>query len=183
MVLTPNRWRGRISTQTHVSDAGGHADAGGWLQVTQGECFKIRISSWDTSGSYVVFEFVAEPRNGVPLHVHDNEEEHFIIVEGTLHMVNGNTTLEVTAGTSVTIRKGVPHAWCNLSDSPVRMLVVFTPGSIEELFRANVSGKAHDLEALARAYGTRIVGPPMRERLYTFASPRSPAPQPPTRIK
>jgi mannose-6-phosphate isomerase-like protein (cupin superfamily) len=163
--------------------AGGHVDADGWLQVTPGERFKILTSSWDTGGSCAVFEFIVEPRNGVPMLVHDNEEEHFIVAGGTVHIVNGDKAMDVAAGTSVTVRKGVPHAWCNLSDSPVRMLVVFTPGRIEELFRANASGKGHDLEALARAYGTRIVGPPIREGLYTFASPRSPAPQPLARTK
>ena len=77
-----------MGTQTRISDTwppiAPAADR--WLQVTPGECFTIRTSSWDTNGTYVVFEFVAEPRNGVPMHVHDNEEEHFIIVEGTVHL-------------------------------------------------------------------------------------------------
>src|SRR5437763_15815760 len=99
-----------MGTQTQISDPGPPvAPADRWLQVTPGECFTIRTSSGDTNGTYVVFEFVAEPRNGVPMHVHHNEEEHFIIVEGTVHIANGNKTLDATAGTSVTVAKGVPH--------------------------------------------------------------------------
>lgn len=169
-----------MGTQPHISDtlAANGSDTGRWLEVTPGERFTIRTSSWDTSGDYVMFEFVAEPGNGVPMHIHENEEEHFIIVEGTMRMANGDATLDAIAGTSLTVRKGVPHAWCNLSDSPVRMLVIFTPGRIEELFRSSAGRSAHDLEALAREYGTRFVGPPLAEGLYTRASPRSSVPQP-----
>ena len=121
---------------------------------------------------YAVFEFVVEPRNGVVMHVHDNEEEHFIVVEGRMHMVNGDRALDATVGTSVTIGKGVPHAWCNLSDSPARMLVIFTPVKIEQLFREAVGANDGDLKALARTYGTRFVGPPLVDGLDTIASLR-----------
>lgn len=40
-------------------------------------------------GTYSVLEIVADPGNGVPLHIHSNEEEHFIVVEGTLDIANG----------------------------------------------------------------------------------------------
>jgi hypothetical protein len=74
---------------------------------------------------------------------------------------------------AVTVGKGVPHAWCNLSDAPVRILVIFTPGRIEGLFRAAPECKKSDLEVLARKYGTKFVGPALREKLYTIMSPRS----------
>ena len=59
-------------------------DNGEWLQVTPGERFKIRVSSAQTLGAYSVIEIVADPGNGVPLHIHNKEDEHFIVVEGTL---------------------------------------------------------------------------------------------------
>jgi mannose-6-phosphate isomerase-like protein (cupin superfamily) len=54
-----------------------------WLETTPGERFKIQTSSSYTGGAYLMLEFEAAPRIGVPFHTHDNEEEHFIIVEGT----------------------------------------------------------------------------------------------------
>jgi mannose-6-phosphate isomerase-like protein (cupin superfamily) len=50
------------------------------------------------------------------MHIHDNEEEHFIILEGKALIANGDERAEVTAGSSITIVRGVPHAWCNLSE-------------------------------------------------------------------
>jgi quercetin dioxygenase-like cupin family protein len=107
-----------------------------WSKVTRGERYIIRTTSQETNGVYSMLEIVADPRNGVPMHVHDNEEEHFIVLEGKVLIANGDSRAEVGAGSSVTISRGVPHAWCNLSeDVPLRMLVVFSPGGFEELFR------------------------------------------------
>jgi mannose-6-phosphate isomerase-like protein (cupin superfamily) len=144
----------------------------GWSEVTRGERFTIRTTSAETNGAFTMLEIVAEPRNGVPMHVHENEEEHFIVLEGTAHMANGDRRVDVVAGSSITVGKGVPHAWCNLSNIPLRMLVVFTPGGIEELFRQSPLLNDGDKVALANKYGTRITGPALFDDLHTIYSPR-----------
>jgi mannose-6-phosphate isomerase-like protein (cupin superfamily) len=160
----------QVDMTTQTAPAAGKDE---WLTVTPGERFKIRASSADTGGASLVLDVIAEPRNGVPMHVHDNEEEHFIVIEGTAHMANGDERLDAPAGTAVTVKRGVPHAWCNLTDAPLRMLVIFTPGHIEGLFLATADGADFDLATLPARYGTRIVGPGLRDDLYTLMSPRS----------
>jgi mannose-6-phosphate isomerase-like protein (cupin superfamily) len=155
-------------SQTPSNTAAGEPE---WIDVTPGERFVFRVSSKDTDGAYFMLEVIADPRYGVPLHVHDNEEEHFIIVQGSAHMAVGDRRLDAEPGMSVTVAKGVPHAWCNLSDAPLRMLVLFTPGHIEELFRA--TGRENfDLATTPARYGTRIIGPALREDVYSILSPR-----------
>jgi mannose-6-phosphate isomerase-like protein (cupin superfamily) len=151
----------------------GHEREDKWSEVTRGERYIIRTPSEETNGAYSVLEVVADPRNGVPMHVHDNEEEHFIILEGKALIANGDSRAEVAAGSSITIGKGVPHAWCNLSeDAPLRMLVLFTPGGLEELFRRNAGTEPAEMIALADKLGTRITGPALFDNLYTISSPR-----------
>ena len=114
----------------------GHERENEWSEVIRGERYIIRTSSAETNGVYSMLEVVADPRNGVPMHVHDNADEHFIILEGKAFIANGDRRAEVAAGSSITITRGVPHAWCNASeDAPVRMRVIFSPGGLEELFR------------------------------------------------
>lgn len=147
---------------------------GEWLEATPGERFAIRTSARETEGNYAILEVVADPRNGVPMHIHKNEDEHFIVLAGTLHIANGDTRLDVRAGAAVTVSKGVPHAWCNLTDAPVRMLVIFSPGHIEGLFREVAARKGDDdIAAIADKFGCLIVGPPLLEGLNTIGSPRS----------
>ncbi|HYZ21405.1 MAG TPA: cupin domain-containing protein [Rhodopila sp.] len=148
--------------------------SGEWLEVTPGERFNFRVSNEETAGAYVMLEVVADPGNGVPMHLHKHEDEHFLILEGTLRVANGHEPVDVPAGTAVTVRRGVPHAWANMTNTPVHFLLVFSPGRIEELLRQNIATK-NDLAAAAanaNRFGTVIVGPPIAEGLYTFASPR-----------
>src|SRR5262249_30617240 len=79
-----------------------------------------------------LLELIADPRNGVPMHIHQNEDELFVVLEGSLHIASGDQRFDAPAGTAVTIGKGVPHAWCNLTNAPLRMLVIFSPGNIED---------------------------------------------------
>jgi len=42
------------------------------------------------------------------MHTHQNEDEHFLILEGTARIASGAETFYAAAGTSVTLRKGIP---------------------------------------------------------------------------
>src|SRR5262249_16080081 len=143
-----------------------------WLEVTPGERFTIRTTIAQTQGAYTMLEEVAEPRNGVPMHIHKNEDEHFIVVEGTCHIANGNERSDHAAGKAVKGKKGVEYGWCNRSDTMLRMLVVFSPGHIEGLFRANPLRRDDDLAALIERFGVVMVGPALFEDIYTIRSPR-----------
>ena len=150
----------------------GHQGNGEWFQITPGERFKIRTSVEETEGAFAMLELVADPRNGAPMHIHMNEDEHFIVLEGTLYIANGDKTLDAPAGTAVTVRKGVPHGWCNLSETPLRMLLVFSPGHIERLFREVAARENDDIAAILDKFGCLIVGPALLEGVYSISSPR-----------
>jgi hypothetical protein len=57
--------------------------------------------------------------------------------------------------------------------SPLRMLVIFSPGRIEGLFRAVARGGNADFLTHFENFGVRIVGPTLLEGVYTLSSPRS----------
>jgi mannose-6-phosphate isomerase-like protein (cupin superfamily) len=145
-----------------------------WSEVTPGERFSIRVSSEDSKGSYTMLEVFADQQNGTPMHVHQNQDEYFVILEGTARIKYGSQSVDASAGTIVTVNKGVPHAWCNLSKSSLRMLVLFVPGGIDDLFRMIAGGGAID-EATLEKFGTRMVGPVLFDDIYTIFSPRSKA--------
>ena len=144
-----------------------------WLQVTPDEQLRIRVTAAQTMQAYSVIEVVADPHNGVPLHVHNNEEEHFIVLDGTLDIAVGNRRWNAAAGSCVTVKRGEPHAWCNPSDRPLHMLVVFSPGRIEGLLRAAAGVDNVDkVAAIVGRYGTQLIGPPLHERVHSIYSPR-----------
>ena len=150
-----------------------HESKNEWSEITPGERFSIRVSSEETNSVYTMLEIVADHRNGTPMHIHQNEDEHFIILEGTAHLACGDKTVDALAGTSISVSRGIHHAWCNLSKTPLRMLVLFTPGGIDEMFRTTAQGGDNNIAALLEKFGTRIVGPTLVDNIYTRFSPRS----------
>jgi quercetin dioxygenase-like cupin family protein len=113
---------------------------GEWLQTRPGERCLIRVSAADTNGAYSVVEIVAEPGDSTPIHVHQNEDEHFLILEGAARIAYGDKTFDAAAGEISSLSKGVPHAWGNASASPLRMLVMVSPGGCEEALRIIAKG-------------------------------------------
>src|SRR5215468_9665848 len=109
---------------------------GEWQEVAPGERVRVRVSSAQTMGAFSVVELISKTGNGVPMHIHGNEDEHFIVLEGALHIAVGTKRMDLVAGESITVGRGVPHAWCNASGAPVHLVVVFSPGGLEQLFNA-----------------------------------------------
>jgi mannose-6-phosphate isomerase-like protein (cupin superfamily) len=135
---------------------------GEWLQARPGEYFLIRIPSSATNGEYSVTEIVSSPGDSTPVHVHEKEDEHFLVVEGTARVLYGDKTFDAAAGTMVSLGRGVPHAWGNPTEDPIRLLAIATPGGCEEALRLiATSGDRLDLPAIAARFAVRQIGPPL----------------------
>jgi quercetin dioxygenase-like cupin family protein len=139
----------------------GHDRNEEWLQTRPGERCLIHTSAADTGGAFAVVEIISQPGDGTPVHIHRNEDEHFIILEGKARFLYGDRVFDAPAGTSVSASKNIPHAWCNPFDAPFRMLAVASPGGCEDALRVIAKGGDVDLQALAERLGVEIVGPPM----------------------
>ena len=81
----------------------------------------------------------------------------FMILVSSSAWVNGDQAFEATAGAAISLRKGIPHAWCNRSNSPLRLVVTNVPGGIEEALRWSANGV--DVRAVAEQFAVRVVGP------------------------
>jgi mannose-6-phosphate isomerase-like protein (cupin superfamily) len=107
-----------------------------------------------------------------PLHIHHEEDETFLVLEGEMTIFVGDERIECGPGDFVFGPKGVPHAFLVRSEQ-AEFLVTFTPAGIENFFAEVavpvVPGEpapdpvAPDVEEWARkmaAYAIEIVGPP-----------------------
>lgn len=136
-----------------------------------GNRFTVKAASEETQGRYALLEQVcagAPP----PMHVHDNEEEAFYLLTGTLDLYVADDVQRVEAGAFCLIPRGTPHSFVSTSAEPARMLVVVSPGGFEQFFAEvekrfpeaegmptpDVAGPA--LGELASRFGLQIVGPP-----------------------
>jgi mannose-6-phosphate isomerase-like protein (cupin superfamily) len=136
-------------------------DRSPWYEGTPGERIAVRLSSLDTNGAYAIVESIAAPCCATPMHLHRNEAEHFVIIAGSYRIAIGEKIFEASAGAGITLPKGVPHSWRNISSEPGRHLVILTPGGFEQSVQTIRNSPPEKLEALAASYGCYIVGLPV----------------------
>ena len=103
-----------------------------WLQTRPSERCLIRVPAADTNGAYSLVEIVSAPGDGTPLHIHQNEDEHLIVLKGIARVALGDRVFDAEAGSLVTLPKNVPHAWGNRSTALLRIAVIAHPGGVEE---------------------------------------------------
>jgi quercetin dioxygenase-like cupin family protein len=136
-------------------------DSSPWHEGTHGERIAVRLSSLDTNGAYAIVESIAAPGCATPLHLHRSEEEHCVIITGTYRIAIGEKVFEASAGASITLPKGVPHSWRNISSEPGRMVVILIPGGFEQCIKTIRNSPPEKLEAVAASFGCYIVGLPV----------------------
>ena len=130
------------------------------MQTRAGERCLIRVPAADTNGAYSLVEIVSEPGDGTPLHVHQNEDEHLFVLEGTGRFAIGDKIFDAEAGTMVTLPRNIPHAWGNRSSSRLRIAGIAYPGGVEEALRIIAGGGVLiDVPALAERFGVIVLGP------------------------
>ncbi len=82
-----------------------------------------------------IIEF--RPGQGVPSHRHVDEDDSFLVLDGTLTVTLDECELEAGAGTFVLVPAGTAHAIANNSGGDVRILNVHAPGGFDRRLGLN----------------------------------------------
>jgi len=146
-------------TNTVQPNSRSQGNDGEWLQTRPGERCLIRVPGSDTDGTYSLVEIISSPGDGTPMHVHDVEDEHIIVLKGIARVAYGDDIFDAQAGATVTLRKGFPHAWGNRSDSQLHIAVLAFPGGCKQVLRLMTAAREADIPALAAGFRVRPVGP------------------------
>jgi mannose-6-phosphate isomerase-like protein (cupin superfamily) len=120
---------------------------------------RIHASSAQTDG-FALIEVVAPAGHQPPLHVHDDEDEGFYVLEGELTLWVGEDTRTLGAGDFLLAPRQVPHT-VRSGAGGGRWLV--TAGPRFEAFVRAVAATApapDDIKRLAAEHGIAILGPP-----------------------
>ena len=76
----------------------------------------IKVSGGD-NGTLSVVEFLGPRGFGPPLHRHNFEDELFVILEGEVRLMTGDTAYDAAPGTVAMLPRAVPHMFQILSES------------------------------------------------------------------
>jgi mannose-6-phosphate isomerase-like protein (cupin superfamily) len=93
----------------------------------------IKASGESTGGAFALFE-ENEPVD-TPLHVHENEDELFYVLEGEHVFQVGQEEFLTGPGGLVFAPRGVPHAQRRVVPRTGRILVLTSPAGLEGFFR------------------------------------------------
>ena len=123
-------------TTTDTITTTGHAVAAGegervWIV---GDTMTFKATADQTGGSMAAVEALAAPGGGPPLHIHRDEDEMWYVIDGEFEILAGEETLRLGAGGFAFVPRGTLHRFENVSDTPSRVLIVFTPGGFDGFF-------------------------------------------------
>jgi quercetin dioxygenase-like cupin family protein len=120
---------------------------GGWLSfLAVGE---------QTGGACALIETANDPPAGVPLHVHEREDETWIVLEGEYTFEVGGQPFRAGPGDYVFGPRHVAHSYANQTEAVARALIMVTPAGFEGFWResVNLTGGAAAHKALGETYG------------------------------
>ncbi|MGH2373920.1 MAG: cupin domain-containing protein [Candidatus Methylomirabilaceae bacterium] len=138
-----------------------HSGDGQYINVI-GDHQYIKLTGEDTGGAYTLIEQVNPPGAGVPLHVHENEDEMFHVIRGEMKFTLDGKPLSASAGTRVYLPRRVPHAFTVVGQAEARVLVLLSPSGLERMFRelAQLPPGPPDMAkvvAICARYGVRFL--------------------------
>jgi quercetin dioxygenase-like cupin family protein len=95
---------------------------------------RVLIPGTATGHTMSVLEFDEAQGQAPPLHVHQSEEEVWIVFDGEISFLVGDQRHDLQAGQLAYGPRGVPHSYL-VRSSRSRMIAVFAPAGLEEWFR------------------------------------------------
>jgi quercetin dioxygenase-like cupin family protein len=96
-----------------------------------GGLYEVKAASAETGGALTAMEMTIPAGMGPPPHTHPGTESVYVL-EGTVRYHIGDETIEGGPGSFFHIPEGVVENFEPTSD--VRVLVLYTPGGIDEFF-------------------------------------------------
>lgn len=93
----------------------------------------VKVTAADSGGAFAIFE-ENEPVD-TPLHVHQNEDELFYVLEGEHVFQIGEEEFRLGPGGLAFAPRGIPHAQRRVVPRSGRVLVLASPAGLEGFFR------------------------------------------------
>jgi quercetin dioxygenase-like cupin family protein len=118
----------------NVSQLKNYVATEGEIRWYVGNQVRFLINPEDTQGEFSLMEMISLAGTEPPPHIHQNEDETFIIQEGEVRIVIGEDVIDAKAGMVVFAPRGIRHTF-KIMTPAVRWTILFTPGDFVNFFR------------------------------------------------
>jgi quercetin dioxygenase-like cupin family protein len=99
-----------------------------------GDTAQMKLSGKHTGDTLAIALGMTPPGGGPPPHLHRNEDEIFLVLEGRLSFLANGAWTEAGPGTVVYVPRGAVHTFRNIGDAPSRQWIITTPSGFESFF-------------------------------------------------
>jgi len=94
----------------------------------------FKISAEQTGGVFAFGYATTEPGGGPPIHTHTQEDELFIIIEGTFEFTVKGDKVIANAGDVIFSPRGTQHTFKNIGETEGKSYLVVTGGNFEKFY-------------------------------------------------
>jgi len=101
-----------------------------------GDRVAILLDGTSTHGQYTLMEASLPPQSGPPPHVHQNEDETFMVLSGEVTFYLGDSTKVLKRGDSIFAPRHIPHHFKNTGSTEAILVETASPAGIERFFEA-----------------------------------------------
>lgn len=102
----------------------------------RGHLFTIKAAAAETDGRLAFWEFIAKKGDEPHNHTHDDVDEIFYVLEGSLTVRCGGDEFDVGENGFVFLPRNVEHGYTIHNDGPVRLLGLSTPSDFGDHIEA-----------------------------------------------
>jgi len=103
--------------------------------------FTVKAGDAETERGVSFMEFFTRKGDEPPVHVHEEEDEIFYVLDGDLTIRCGDESFQVAPNGFVFLPRNIPHGFTIHSDGLVRMLVVTVSAESTENFGERIENE------------------------------------------
>ncbi|MGW1838311.1 cupin domain-containing protein [Streptomyces sp. BBFR2] len=130
---------------------------------------QIRVPGAATGNAFTVVQHTGNRGYTTPVHVHDFEDEVFVVLDGTLRMVCGGKEQVAEAGSTMIVPRTVPHGFVTTSPN-ARFLTIHSTPQADRRPQFDLFLDAEMPHATALTLPTEDVGGPDLEHIIALGS-------------
>lgn len=87
-----------------------------------------------TNNAYSLVEVTTAPGAGTPPHRQKEDDEAFLVLEGSYEFMHNGQTVTAAPGDFLFVKKGEAHAFRNTGANDAKMLIINSPAGLHENF-------------------------------------------------
>ena len=129
--------------------------------------YRVVLASEDTGKAISIFWSQTTAPGGPPMHVHDDADETFYVLEGRTRFVVDGEEVVVEKGEATHVPRGAEHTYRVLDENGGTQLTILSPGGFEHFFAAvaaeglTIPEDMPRINEIAAEFHLRFTGPPL----------------------